>query len=975
MKAVVKPLILFGAAVATSVSSWWLLGPGDPDGRTASLLTAPARGLGLGGYDLKDLDLVESTLYEIDKNYVDPSRIDLDEMYAEGLAAIERRVPTALFRRVDGSALVHVQVGEHRTVVEVGELEDVGDLIDAVKEVVEIVDEHVDVDDIRVDEGVDPKASIEYSLVNGMLATLDPHSRLLPPEDSREMDEENSGEFGGLGITIVEREGQLTVDYPLPDTPATKAGLQPDDRIVRIDGESTINMSLDEAVDRLRGRVGSKVVITIERDSEPEPFAVTVTRDRIKLNPVEGDLLDGGIGLVSIKSFHANVASDLETTLNRLAREAPGGELRGLVLDLRGNPGGYLHQAVAVADKFLEDGDIVSTKARGRVDDEESARPARTEPRYPVAVLVNASSASASEIVAGALRNNERAVIIGERSFGKGSVQNLEGLHDGSKLKLTIAQYYTGPANRSIQSIGIPADLELVPAVVTANEAGEVETALVHWRERVRRESDFDNHLERSADDETLTRWSVPYLRPKDMRRRDSTLKHLRGDPEVRFARDVLLAAGRRSRTADILASAGSVVESMRRQGDNDIQSAFEEIGVDWALGPSLEGAELSVALDLGPDGQLVAGEAEKVWLEVTNRGESPIYRLSAVSTSEAELLEGREFFFGRLDPGETLRWSQNVVLNEGYPSERTPVGFTFRDAGNDTLATWQTQLPVSGRALPRLAVSVAPSDVDGGDGDGVAEVGEEIVLDLTVTNVGGGPTAEAFARLRNRSRKAVDLVNGNLEPGFLRDSDGEPCAGDAEADPETDDAGAELAQEAQDCLRTLAPGESWSGQFRVRLQEKADAWSVELSVGDASAYDHAAVMRSGFYETFSNKIKVTLPSDGPMVTLDDRVPPDIDLSRAQSTVVDRDRLVVSGMAQDAGGLAHVTVWHGDEKLSLADGGGLKAIPFSADVLLDSGLNTLTIVATDVDGLISTESVVVSYTPPEVTARIDDDQP
>ena len=841
-------------------------------------------------------------------------------------------------------------------------------------------------------------ASIEYALVNGMLGTLDPHSRLLPPEDSREMDVENSGEFGGLGITIIEREGVLTIDYPLPDTPAANAGLVSDDKIVRIDGESTINMGLDEAVERLRGRVGSKVVITIEREREPEPFDVTITRDRIKMNPVEGDLLDGGIGIVSIKSFHANVAADLETTLTRLAREAPDNELRGLILDLRGNPGGYLHQAVAVADKFLEEGDIVSTKARGRVDDEESARPARTEPRYPIAVLVNASSASASEIVAGALRNNDRAVIIGERSFGKGSVQNLDGLPGGSKLKLTIAQYYTGPADKSIQSVGIPADLELVPSVVQGTQE-DVETALVYWRERVRREADFDNHLERSADDETVTRYSLRYLRPSDMRRKDSTLKHLRGDPEVVFARDVLIAAGRRSRTADILSVVGPVVDSARRRGDAEIQGAFGGLGVDWTAGPSLDVGQLDATLDLGADGKLVAGEEETIWLEVTNRGDKPIHRLAAVSSSDAEILDGREFFFGRLDPGETLRWSQHVVLNDGYPTEHSPVTFTFRDAGNDALYTWKTRLPVDGHQLPRLSYSYEVEDQPHGDGDGLPEAGERISIKLTVENQGDGPTREAFARLKNRSRRALDLELATLEPGFMRTAAGEACpvleagvengttvvaTAESEGAPVDDDgideasaariAAGDPPVYAEGCARTLAPGESWTGRFVVLLNESKEPWELDLSVGDARAYDHATVMRAGFYDTFTNKASIVLDpnkdeGEGAIIAASKQFsPPRIEISKELPPVVDRGLASLSGMVFDDS-LAHVTVWLDDEKIALADGAGLEAIPFSADVELKPGMNTLAVIATDTDGLTRTKSVVVYYEPPEVTAK------
>ena len=238
------------------------------------------------------------------------------------------------------------------------------------------------------------------------------------------MDEDNKGEFGGLGITIVDRGGKLTVEYPLKDTPAERQGLQPDDHIVRIDGETTINMSLDEAVRKLRGPVGAPVVIHIMRQGLTESLRKRIVRARIKLNPVEGQLLDGGVAWISIKSFHANVDADLAEQLTLLARNA-GGKLKGVILDLRGNPGGYLTQAVAVSNRFLSDGVIVSTvDGRGREGARETARSRNTEPNYPIAVLLDASSASASEIVAGALRNNERAIVIGERSFGKGSVQN-----------------------------------------------------------------------------------------------------------------------------------------------------------------------------------------------------------------------------------------------------------------------------------------------------------------------------------------------------------------------------------------------------------------------------------------------------------------------------------------------------------------------------------------------------------------------
>lgn len=989
MKVVLKPLALFGLAGLVSLGGWWLVDSTQTNARQSSLLAGPFPSFGTRGRpQFRDLHIAQSVLSEVEETYVEPHRVDYDAMYEAALEAVERRVPTALFRRVEGSDLVHVQVGDHLGVLEVGHLETSGALLRALRETVAVVEDHVDPEDVRIDEGDDPLAAIEYALVNGMLDTLDPHSRLLPPEDSREMDVENSGEFGGLGITIVDREGQLTIDYPLPDTPASRAGLQADDRIVRIDGESTINMSLDEAVDRLRGRVGDAVVLTVERDNEAEPLSKEIERARIKMNPVEGDLLDGGVGIVSIKSFHANVAADLETELARLSREVPGGRLKGLILDLRSNPGGYLNQAVSVADRFLEEGVIVTTMGRGREDEREEARASRTEPRYPIAVLVNYSSASASEIVAGALRYHDRAVIVGERTFGKGSVQNLEGFYDGSKLKLTIAKYYAR-GDKSIQSVGIPADFELVPAVVEpAEDADDVDVALMYWRERVRREADFDNHLERQPARDESSVYSLRYLRPQDLRRRGPTLEHLRGDPEVRFARDVLIAAQGSYRRPDILASAYPVVQSYRRQGARDIERAFRDLGVDWSASPNppLEGAQLDVSLDLGEDGQLVAGTEETIWLEVTNRGDQPVYRLAAVSSSDDEILDGREFFFGRLGPGETLRYAQEVVLNDGYPTEETPVTVTFRDGTNDELATWDARLPVKGLELPRLAYRWTVDDAVGGDGDGLIELGESVEIKLTVENDGTGPTAEAFARMKNRSRNALDLVRGTVEPGTMRAADGSECevlvggveSGNLVHGPEAQSeetarrvAAGEPPSYAEGCERTLLPGEIWSGTFLADIKQRVEVWSLDLSVGDARAYDHATVMRAGFYDTFTNKTRVRFSEGGAEAGPTSFEPPMVTVSRAPGTVVERDRVTLSGMVADDTGIAHVTVWHGDEKVALADGGGLTAIPFSVDVVLDDGLNTLAIVATDTDGQTHTRSVVTSYEPKEVQAKVD----
>ncbi|AKU90349.1 S41 family peptidase [Vulgatibacter incomptus] len=313
-----------------------------------------------------------------------------------------------------------------------------------------------------VDE-VDGKKLV-YGAVKGMLATLDPHSTFLPPDELREMRNDTAGEFGGLGVEISAGEDALLVVSPLDDSPASRAGILPGDRILAIDGERTKGMTVLAAVKRMRGEIGTKVAIELSRDGFKEPRTLTLQRDLVRVESVVSKLYPGGYGYVRIKSFQDRTDVALLRALLELRKQNGGADLQGLVLDLRNNPGGLLDQAVRVADRFLPSGVIVSTEGRGgTLLATERAHSAGTEANYPMIVLVNGGSASASEVVAGALQDHARAVIMGSTTFGKGSVQSVIDLDDGSGLKLTIARYYT-PNHRSIQGKGI------VPDVVVAGE-------------------------------------------------------------------------------------------------------------------------------------------------------------------------------------------------------------------------------------------------------------------------------------------------------------------------------------------------------------------------------------------------------------------------------------------------------------------------------------------------------------------------
>lgn len=318
--------------------------------------------------------------------------------------------------------------------------------------------------------------------IRGMLGELDPHSAYLDKDDFEALRETTEGEFSGVGIEVGMQEGQLTIIAPLDDTPAARAGLQAQDRILRIDDTPTESMSLQEAVDMMRGDEGEDIRLTIMREGEDAPRNVTLTRETIQTESVKHELLAPGYGYLRISQFQNRTGEQARDAIASLRDE---GELKGLVLDLRNNPGGVLDSAVDVADLFLDSGLIVYTE--GRLPDSDMRFSASTQtsaPDVPMVVLINGGSASAAEIVAGALQDQQRAVLMGTESFGKGSVQQVLPLNNGDGLKLTTALYYT-PDGRSIQAQGIAPDVEVVRGRLEVAEATGLSI----------RESDLENHL------------------------------------------------------------------------------------------------------------------------------------------------------------------------------------------------------------------------------------------------------------------------------------------------------------------------------------------------------------------------------------------------------------------------------------------------------------------------------------------------
>jgi carboxyl-terminal processing protease len=374
-------------------------------------------------------------------------------------------------------------------------------------------------------EPVDEQKLIEAA-INGMLTSLDPHSAYLPPDNFQDMREQTKGEFGGLGIEVTMENGFVKVVSPIDDTPAANAGVKSGDFITHIDGEPVLGLTLSDAVDKMRGPLGSEIVITISREDTDAPFDITIVRDIIKIRAVRART-EGNVGVLRITAFNEQTYSNLEVGIAKIKSELGEDKIAGYIVDLRNNPGGLLNQAIAVSDAFLEGGEIVSTRGRDLDEaDRVNAKPGDLTNGKPIVVLINGGSASASEIVAGALQDQRRAILLGAKSFGKGSVQTVMRLGDKGAMKLTTARYFT-PSGRSIQSLGIEPDILVEERKIPAPE-GEADS-------RARRsEADLRGSLSNNLSDDERK------LLEEERARHEATALLRQEDFQLAYALDLL---------------------------------------------------------------------------------------------------------------------------------------------------------------------------------------------------------------------------------------------------------------------------------------------------------------------------------------------------------------------------------------------------------------------------------------------------
>jgi carboxyl-terminal processing protease len=835
-----------------------------------SQLRAATRTTAGNKYDLGQLPIFSKTLFYVRENYFDKNRLDPKRMLVGALDFVQRDVPEILIDRwpEHDPKQVTVKVNGQQRSFSIERVDAPWSLRSTLQEIFRFVQPNLQ--PVPEKEESRRLVEIEMAATNGMLYTLDPHSVLLDVETYKDMRTQTQGKFGGLGIVIeMDKKNRITVKRPMPDTPAIRVGIKAKDHIVRINNESTVNMTLNEAVERLRGDVDTNVDVYVDRDNSPGVKKFTITRAfirppaidppaRVLTVPAGPGQPMAKVGYFHMQHFSANSAGDLSDALALFDKE----KVKGIIMDLRGNPGGLYEQAQKVADAFIKSGTLVSMVGVGGAQrKDETATDSGHEPTVPLAVLVNQNSASASEIVAGAMKNLDRGVVIGEETFGKGSVQVLFDIpspipfgdhtdDDKLGLKLTTAQYLT-PGDISIQGVGVVPDIETDALLVQKD--GERSWIRLQPSAHKRREADYEWHLEHpSARHGEKPEEIVDYLlqpKPGDKAKMhhdddDDSMddpddsadsdddRDQKTDFLIDFARD-LLAQAKSSRRHDLVVGAKAFLDKERSAEDKKVSQALEKQGVDWSQGPTTGALpELQLSLTaLAADGKATeekapqkfpAGAMAKLRGVVKNVGHTPAYRVRAVLDSDNPLFDENEMVFGKIAPGESKSYELTVKIPTSSFTRTDEIKATlYTQRGANKAPGSDLLVNIDGKQRPMFAYTYQTIDDQKGDNrDGQVQRGEQVRLLVTVKNIGHGRALHTEAVLRN----------GNAQEGILI------SAGRFET-------------------KDLDPGDTKTFNFiyEVRPEFMGDDYQLELAVGDTT-----------LGESLTDKIKVKVAQPGP---------------------------------------------------------------------------------------------------------------
>lgn len=940
------------------------------------------------------------TVSKVMDRYVDPARIEPSRMLLSGLESIAREVPEVMVREDVVKGTLTVEVGAAKLSL-AGKIPSAWDLIAGFSQVFAFLSQHLPAD-ISLEK-------VEHAAIAGILETLDPHTVFMTPDVFRDMRTQTRGSFGGLGIVVSICDQKLSVIKVMENTPASRAGLLPGDRILKIGAQPTENLTLSEAVSRLRGEPGEPVSILLDRATWKQPKTIPITREAISFESVSHRILEhqgAKYGYLKLKAFQMPTALMVKQALTEMNKDG----VQGLILDMRGNGGGLLHIAVEIGRFFLDSGIIVAQVTNNSRDRrEERADAQSTIFKKPVVVLVDDNSASASEIVAGTLKYSGRAVLIGRRTFGKGSVQDVIDFPGDSALKLTIAQYLTY-GDVSIQGVGIVPDIELhhvrmdpkqrtrpityYTAGREASSEAQLKSSLGAARVTPKGKSLYTVYAPQPEPKTPPFVCNYCGMDPDDLGASD--LEDFVQDAAVDLARDILVSLkGTHVARPTVLPRLKTVVDAFQTSADRELgkklQTAF---GIDWKLAPS-EAPQLTAKLTVpGPTG---AGKWAKLEVEVKNTGKHPIHRLRGELGSSNPRFDYQEVLFGLVKPGETAKRTIEVKIPNGLSARTDTLKMKFFSHTQELATTADGQIAIAGSPMPRLQLALAFADSRGNDG--LLSPQETGTFRVRVTNVGDGPTGDANLVLKNLTGEEVQLISAradlrDLAPGKTRE-----FTFQVKALAESGEQPWRFQVELKDCnfgtsievpwqvmRKQGAPPEvkALAGWFHVereaeafdtpwpatqKLQGRLPAGAALKAVSELNGF--VAVSPSPgallWVKKDSGAVKKAAGKAAALPAFFVYTPPQITLQAPPTGPVKAAPVTIAGELQDADGLRDLIVVVSNLKANVyakkvafhAYGAGTSKTPFSATVPLWPGVNIVTLTARDASRAAETRNLIL----------------
>ena len=692
--------------------------------------------------------LLAEVLMHLQLDYVHPEKLDPEKLLQGALTELERMVPevwvVAKLRNKSKEPRLEIRVEKETSVLPVSELHGLYDLHIALQKLTK----HLLQTKIQLTQ-----LKIEQLFARGILNRLDSYSVLLPIDIYQEFNINIGGQFAGVGLVVGTREGQLTVIAPMDGSPAALAGMKPLDRIVAVDDEKTEHLTLDEILHRLRGEIGTPVTLSVLRKGHTKTLTFELLREEIQLESVETFDLESDIQTVRyvrIKNFQKDTSHELKNKLGDLNK------IDGLILDLRNNPGGLLEEAMRVSDLFLQGKQrIVSTKGPSvsTIHDAKQLFAGGHLQSIPLVVLINRGSASASEIVAAALKQNERAIVIGEQSFGKGTVQTLWDLKDGSGLKLTIGEYLT-PSGHSIHNIGVMPSLRLIPVSVPeskGNQSGDADQQQTIAQERFRLLPEVEVDSTVNYSDILQLRYLSSHtsvLDDAEIIEKDVIIEKLNADIFVKIAKHVL----QKWNPQNINSTLQKIALEFEQQEAEKIAKALTLHGIDWSLIPDQK-TPIPETLKLTWLAEEVSEDLVRLKVQLRNLGDISGQRLIVVTKAGNVLLDGLEFPIGKLPTDEVKSRTLNVKFSAGMMEETEPLELELFDHNLKKLKSVRLQLNFSPKRISsfKLKMRIFDNGKFGsrGNADGKVQSGETIALAFELENKGQKTVPELLLKIR----------------------------------------------------------------------------------------------------------------------------------------------------------------------------------------------------------------------------------